>query len=242
VRYCAVRSGPSSKSGLVWLLSDPDTSVRLPLLGTSPSRIRMWENEGLLSVRRTSSGHRLYSSADIERLRELKRLVDGEGWSAAAIKVNLNAHFPDNVSPANAIGRRIRRLRTEAGWSLRDLAEQSGVAASTVSSLERDQSMPSLRSLHKLSRAFGMTLASLLEVHERDRSLVVRKNERMLLPMRTPGLAWEKLYTGDSILESLMVTVRLAPEVGRPAPYSSDRLLCPWIKQLAVNDSAPQRI
>ena len=52
------------------------------LFGVSPSRIRMWENDGLLTVRRTSSGHRLYSPSDVERLRELKRLVDGEGWSS----------------------------------------------------------------------------------------------------------------------------------------------------------------
>ncbi len=178
------------------------------LIGTSPSRIRLWENEGLLSVRRTSSGHRVYSRADVDRLRELKRLVDEEGWSAAAIKANLNAHFPDTVSHANAIGQRIRQLRLDAGWSLRELAEQSGVAASTVSSLERGQSMPSVGSLHKLGRAFGMTLAELLEAREPAASPIVRKDERVLLPMQTPGLAWEKLYTGDSVLESLMVTVQ----------------------------------
>lgn len=178
------------------------------VVGASPSRIRAWEKEGLLNVRRTSSGHRLYSTADVERLRELKRLVDGEGWSATAIKANLNAHFPDNMSPSNAIGRRIRDLRGTAGWSLRDLAERCGVAPSTVSSLERGQSMPSVGSLHKLGRAFGMTLAQLLEVDEADSSLVVRKGERVLIPMHTPGLAWEKLYTGESVLESLMVTVQ----------------------------------
>ncbi|MGN7779602.1 MerR family transcriptional regulator [Mycolicibacterium sp. 22603] len=178
------------------------------LLGISPSRIRLWENEGLLTVRRTASGHRVYYKADVERLREVKRLVDGEGWSAAAIKANLTAHFPDHVSHANAIGHRIRALRTTAGLSLRELAEQSGVSASTISSLERGLSMPSVGSLHKLGRAFGMTLATLLEAREVADSPVVRRNERVLLPMRTPGLAWERLYAGESVLESLMVTVQ----------------------------------
>ena len=68
--------------------------------------------------------------------------------------------------------------------------------------------MPSVGSLHKLSRAFGVTLAELLEVDDTDGSLVVRKGERVLLPMHTPGLAWEKLYNGESVLESLMVTVQ----------------------------------
>jgi transcriptional regulator with XRE-family HTH domain len=184
------------------------------LIGVSPSRIRMWESDGLLTVRRTSAGHRLYSPSDVERLRELKRLVDGEGWSAGAIRANLNAHFPDHVHPANEIGQRILRLRREAGWSLRELAERSGVGASTVSSVERGQSMPSVGSLHMLGRAFGLTLERLLEMHDPDGSedsdatMIVRKDERALLPMRTPGLAWEKLYANDSVLESLMVTVQ----------------------------------
>jgi transcriptional regulator with XRE-family HTH domain len=184
------------------------------LIGVSPTRIRVWERDGLLEVRRTSAGHRLYSASDVERLRELKRLVDGEGWSAGAIKANLYAHFPDHVHPANEIGQRIHRLRRQAGWSLRELAERSGVGASTVSSLERGQSMPSVGSLHRLGRAFGLTLERLLELGGSDDSshsdgaMVVRKDERVLLPMRTPGLAWEKLYATESVLESLMVTVQ----------------------------------
>jgi transcriptional regulator with XRE-family HTH domain len=159
-------------------------------------------------VRRTSSGHRVYSKTDVDRLRELKRLIDDEGWSAAAIKANLNAHFPETVSPANAIGERIRDLRMSAGWSLRELSDKSGVAASTLSTLERGQSMPTVGSLYKLSRAFATTLSELLQAREPAPSPVVRKDERVLLPMRTPGVAWEKLYTQESVLESLMVTLQ----------------------------------
>lgn len=185
-------------------------------VGVSASRIRLWEAEGLLRPRRTSSGHRVFSKADADRLRELKRLIDDEGWSAAAIKANLNAHFPDTVSPANAIGERIRDLRMSTGWSLRELSDKSGVAASTLSSIERGQSMPTVGSLHKLSRAFETTLSRLLQAPEPAASPVVRKNERVLLPMQTPGLAWEKLYTRDSVLESLMVT--LQPGAGTDTP------------------------
>lgn len=185
------------------------------LLGVSSSRIRLWESEGLLTVRRTSSGHRVYARADVDRLRELKRLVDEEGWSAAAIKANLNAHFPDTVSPANAIGERIRDLRMSGGWSLRELADKSGIAASTLSSLERGQSMPTVGSLYKLSRAFEKTVSQLLQPREPTASPVVRRDDRVLLPMQTPGVAWEKLYTRESVLESLMVT--LQPGAGTDA-------------------------
>jgi transcriptional regulator with XRE-family HTH domain len=198
------------------------------LIGVSASRIRMWEGDGLLTVRRTSAGHRLYSAVDVERLRELRRLVDGEGWSAGAIKANLNAHFPDHVHPANEIGQRIRRLRREAGWSLRECADRSGVGASTVSSLERGQSMPSVGSLHRLGRAFGLTLERLLELDDSvdsDAAMVVRKDERVLLPMRTPGLAWEKLYATGSVLESLMVTVQPGAGTDGALQHSGEEFL-----------------
>lgn len=46
--------------------------------------LRAWERRyGLLTPARTNGGHRLYSSADVERVQGMQRLL-GEGWSAAA--------------------------------------------------------------------------------------------------------------------------------------------------------------
>jgi DNA-binding transcriptional MerR regulator/methylmalonyl-CoA mutase cobalamin-binding subunit len=52
--------------------------------GVAVPTLRAWERRyGLLDPARTDGGHRLYSEADIERVRGMARLLD-DGWSAAA--------------------------------------------------------------------------------------------------------------------------------------------------------------
>jgi len=52
--------------------------------GVAVPTLRAWERRyGLLSPARTDGGHRLYSEADITRVRGMQRLLD-QGWSAAA--------------------------------------------------------------------------------------------------------------------------------------------------------------
>jgi MerR family transcriptional regulator, light-induced transcriptional regulator len=52
--------------------------------GVAVPTLRAWERRyGLLEPARTDGGHRLYSEADVERVRAMSRLLD-DGWSAAA--------------------------------------------------------------------------------------------------------------------------------------------------------------
>jgi transcriptional regulator with XRE-family HTH domain len=45
-------------------------------------------------------------------------------------------------------------LRTERGWSLKDLAQAASLSVSQVSSIERGAHMPSIESLLAICRAF----------------------------------------------------------------------------------------
>lgn len=52
--------------------------------GVAVPTLRAWERRyGLLEPERTEGGHRLYSEADVARVRGMRRLLD-EGWSAGA--------------------------------------------------------------------------------------------------------------------------------------------------------------
>jgi DNA-binding transcriptional MerR regulator len=55
------------------------------LLGTTPRALRFYEEEGLVSARRTSGGTRLYADADIARYRAILRLAQA-GIPIALIK------------------------------------------------------------------------------------------------------------------------------------------------------------
>jgi len=52
------------------------------------------------------------------------------------------------------LGHRIRMLRAERDWSLKDLAEKSRLSVSQISSIERGANLPSIESLMAIARAF----------------------------------------------------------------------------------------
>lgn len=53
----------------------------------------------------------------------------------------------------NRLGKQLRKLRTDRGWSLNFVADQFGVDKGVLSRVERG-SMPSLKTLDKLRRAY----------------------------------------------------------------------------------------
>ena len=62
------------------------------LVGTTPRTIRYYEEIGLLPVEERETGrHRLYTEADVERLRELLRLKDLLGVSLEELKALVEA-------------------------------------------------------------------------------------------------------------------------------------------------------
>ena len=62
-----------------------------------------------------------------------------------------------------AINERIRFLRRRKGWSLRDLAEKSGLSASFISQVERDLNSPSIVSVEAICGALGVKPKDLFE-------------------------------------------------------------------------------
>lgn len=60
----------------------------------------------------------------------------------------------------------LRELRRREGWSIRELAERSGVAPSIISKLERNCSEAGLDTLYRLARAFGVAAGELLAMAE----------------------------------------------------------------------------
>lgn len=71
--------------------------------------------------------------------------------------------MPASRSPEHvAFGAAVRQLRTERGWSQEELAHRSGLHRNYVGGVERGELNPSLASLHKLARAFGVNASVLL--------------------------------------------------------------------------------
>ena len=76
------------------------------------------------------------------------------------------------------LGVQVRRLRTNLGLSVRELAEHTAFSPSFISQLENGTVSPSLGSLERIAEALGVGLRDLFDSPAERRNLVVRREER----------------------------------------------------------------
>lgn len=108
----------------------------------------------------------------------------------------------------HAIGALVRRQRQELRLSVEALAQQAGLSAGIVSTVERGRGNPSLSTLQKLSFALKLPLGQFLQ-GPRSSGMVVRPEARKrLLP--TEGLVYE-LLTPDLNRSLEMLRIQIPP-------------------------------
>jgi MerR family transcriptional regulator/heat shock protein HspR len=61
-------------------------SVAADLVGMHPQTLRIYETKGLIRPKRTKGNTRLYSEADLERLRLIQQLTNGLGLNLAGVE------------------------------------------------------------------------------------------------------------------------------------------------------------
>ena len=66
------------------------------------------------------------------------------------------------------LGKTIQRLRKAYNLSLSELSEQSGVAKSIISQIERNETNPTLATIWRLSQALDVSIDRVLAAHEDD--------------------------------------------------------------------------
>lgn len=96
-----------------------------------------------------------------------------------ARKPNPTSTTADAESINEDLGRRVKKLRADRGWSLEELASVSGVSRSMLSEIERQRANPTLSVTYRIARAFGLTLQNLIESADSASSIqVTRADDR----------------------------------------------------------------
>ncbi len=72
------------------------------------------------------------------------------------------------VDPTPALGKTIQRLRKAYNMSLGELSEQSGVAKSIISQIERNETNPTISTVYRLSRALDTTVNEVLRTDDKN--------------------------------------------------------------------------
>lgn len=110
---------------------------------------------------------------------------------------------------APRVGERIRELREGRGYSLRELAELSGLSINAISRIERGENSPTVASLHQLANALAVPIADFFTVAASQVSVYVKRDRRPATDAH--GVRMESLGSGlpDQRMEPFMLT--LAP-------------------------------
>jgi MerR family transcriptional regulator/heat shock protein HspR len=87
-------------------------SVAAGLVGMHPQTLRMYEQKGLVQPQRTAGNTRLYSEADLERLRLIQKLTTQLGLNLAGVEAVLG--LEDQLSRMQARMERLEREMREA--------------------------------------------------------------------------------------------------------------------------------
>jgi quercetin dioxygenase-like cupin family protein len=121
------------------------------------------------------------------------------------------------------VGEHVRRLRVQAGISLRMLARQTGFSASFVSQLENGRVSPSISSMEKIAAALGATLGEFFAAAAGgEGGLVIRAADRQALSSGWSKAEIEALSFARSTarLEAILVTLKAGGRSGKhPYPH-----------------------
>jgi MerR family transcriptional regulator, heat shock protein HspR len=94
-------------------------SVAAELVGMHPQTLRMYESKGLVRPQRTPGGTRLYSEADVERLRIVQRLTTELGLNLAGVELVLR--LEDELRKAHL---QIERLQQQLRQEVQNVHKQ----------------------------------------------------------------------------------------------------------------------
>jgi DNA-binding transcriptional MerR regulator/mannose-6-phosphate isomerase-like protein (cupin superfamily) len=192
-------------------------------MGLAPQTLRLWERERLIRPRRTDRGYRVYTELDVERLRRIKRLRKAEGLNFAAIRKQLGSAVEEPREDGSAgaqdaaVGERLRRLRTRAHKTLKEVSEATGLSISFISALERGGSGASVASLRRLAGAYGVTMRELFGADLEQSSPLVRGEDRPVMQWDN-GVRFEEMASGEKVMDPSYIWV--PPGAGSEGFYS----------------------
>ena len=105
------------------------------------------------------------------------------------------------------VGQRVRKLREQKGLSLRALAEQCGLSINAISRIEREESSPTVSSLHRLATALGVPITAFFDSGAPQATVLVKRDRRLSTHGR--GVTMESLGSGlpDQQCEPFLMTL-----------------------------------
>lgn len=125
-------------------------SVAAELAGVHPQTLRTYERKGLIKPARTAGGTRRYSERDVNRVRLIQDLTQGEGVNLAGVMriLELQDEIEQLQEELDRTERRVEHARREARTALREALARTGrdIVLYRPSAIERHRGQQRSRS------------------------------------------------------------------------------------------------
>jgi len=145
------------------------------------------------------------------------------GCSPSRTRINVNAggehsqrcsdqggHQPPDFLLAG-LGKNLRRLRTQRGYSLERFSKQCGVSRGMLGQIETGKSMPTLGVLWKIATALDTPFAKLLGSRDEEGTYVLRRDETPVIVSDKGGLQSRALFPAKTTDFPEFYELRISP-------------------------------
>lgn len=110
----------------------------------------------------------------------------------------------------NTLGAKLKMIRSERGFSQRELASRAGLSANAISLIERDENSPSVATLQNLAAALYVKISYFFELEEDRDLLLVKRGKRPLITSK--GVTIEGIGAKLNRQEIEPFLIRLEPQ------------------------------
>ncbi|WP_037408831.1 heat shock protein transcriptional repressor HspR [Candidatus Solirubrobacter pratensis] len=119
-------------------------SVAAELAEMHPQTLRMYEARGLIEPKRSPKGTRLYSQADVERLRRIQEMTTEWGMNLAGVErvFDLESQLERMQRKVEALERRSEQLQEEIQARSAEIARLEEVRRSVKAEIVRYEAAP----------------------------------------------------------------------------------------------------
>jgi len=126
------------------------------------------------------------------------------------------------------LGRRVKRIRIERGFTLKDVEAKVGVSATHVSEVERGKTSPTIGILGKIARALEVEPAFLIDMPSPRLLHIATRGARGSFMMDHDRSVAESITNGltRSELTTVLVTIPPGPGVPRVQQHDGEEFAC----------------
>lgn len=117
------------------------------------------------------------------------------------------------------IGQKVKEEREKRGWSLTELADNSGVSRAMIHKIERGESSPTAVLLARLSGSFDMTISQLLARTEVQTGTLVRHESQPV--WQDPETGYLRRHVSPGKMPVDLVSIELPAKSAVPMPAIS---------------------